>query len=142
MERSINTVKKLANKFGNTNTSTFWRCVETWGRETPIVGLITGHPHPEKREIDLDPTQPCKHFIQSHACAARFSNVPETDTFDLVVDYCNRAPGGPLGSDLVQLTDNNGDHHIFEFETFKFGPNALTLGIYFEQKRTSVAFSR
>ena len=141
MERSIDSVKKLATKFGNTNASTFWRCVETWGRETPIVGLVTGHPHPDKREIDFNPADPCKHFVQSHAFAARFSQVPETDTFDQVANYCNRARNGPLGGDLVQLTDDNGDHHIFEFESFKFGPNVLTLGIYIEPRPTFVAFS-
>lgn len=141
MERTIGSVKQLASKFGNTNTSTFWRCVETWGRETPIIGLITGHPHPDKREIDFNPADPCKHFIQSHAFAAQFSKIPETDTFDQVADYCNRARGGPLGSDQVVLFDDNGEQHIFEFETFKFGPNVLTLGIYIERKPTFVALT-
>ena len=142
LDRTIESVKQLAQKFGNTNTSTFWRCVETWGRETPIVGLITGHPHPEKRELDFNPEEPCKHFVQSHAFAAKFSGVRETDTFDQIADYCNRARGGPLGSDIVQLTDDNGEDHIFEFESFKFGPNVLTLGIYLQRKQTVVAFSK
>ncbi len=139
LERTIDSVKFLAQKFGNTNTSTFWRCVETWGQETPIVGLITGHPHPDKRASDFDPAKPCKHFIQSRAFAAHFSKIPETDTFDQVADYCTRARGGPLGSDRVQLTDDNGDHHIFEFETFNFFHSVLTLGIYVERKPTFVA---
>ena len=139
MERSIESVKILAEKFGNTKTSTFWRCVETWGQDCPIVGLITGHPHPDKRGVDFDPADPCKHFIQSPAFARQFSNVLETDTFDQIAEYYTRARGGPLGSDHVQLTDDNGDKHIFEFETFNFFHNVLTVGVYKQRKETLIS---
>jgi hypothetical protein len=52
---SLEAVKALQPRFDNTLTTTFWRCVEIWGASTPIIGLVTGHPHPIKREADFDP---------------------------------------------------------------------------------------
>lgn len=126
----IESVKSLKQVFGNTYTTTFWRCVETWGREKPVVGLVTGHPHPSRRKVDFDPEDPCKHFVQSAAFAAQFSKVVETDVFDQVASYCSRKGGGPLGGAEVILTDDNGEDHIFAFETYSFVHNVLTLGLY------------
>lgn len=65
LEPTFANLEKLADRYGNTKTSTFWRCVEYWGEEVPMVGLITGHPHPAMRKRDFDPTNPCKHVVQS-----------------------------------------------------------------------------
>ncbi len=139
MPPSIESVKTLADRYKNTKTSTFWRCVETWGKESPIVGLITGHPHPEKRKFDFNPNDPCKHFVQSLAFAKQFSQIKETDTFDQIASYCTSARGGPLGSNRVLLTDDNGYQHIFDFETFNFYHNVLTIGVYVEPHKTVVS---
>ena len=130
LEHTISSVNGLADNFGNTRTSTFWRCVETWGARVPILGLITGHPHPFMRKDDFDELNPCRHFIQSPAFAQQFSNVKEKDVFDEVVSYCSSNKGGPLGGDEVILVDDNGDSHLFSFETFSFHHNILTLAIY------------
>ena len=126
----MQSVKSLKQVFGNTYTTTFWRCVETWGREKPAVGLVTGHPHPSRWDTVFDPEAPCNHFIQSSVFAAQFSKVFETDVFDQVVTYCSRNKGGPLGAAEIVLTDDNGEDHIFSFETFSFVHNILTLGLY------------
>ena len=126
---SMDAVKVLKPRFGNTYTTTFWQCIEIWGTSIPIVGLITGHPHPEQRAADFNPAAPCNHFVQSPAFAAAFQNCSEIELFDLVAAYCNRARGGPLGSADLVLCDNAGNPHVFDFETVKWG-HALTLGIY------------
>src|SRR3546814_871943 len=106
-------LRTLAKRFGNTHSTTFWRCIEAWGEHRPMIGLITAHPHPDRRPADFDPNAPCKHFIQSPAFAARYSKLPEADVFDQVVEYCRSNRGGPLGSAEVVLTDDNGEEHVF-----------------------------
>jgi len=141
LEQTISSVNDLADNFGNTKTSTFWRCVETWGARVPVLGLITGHPHPSMRKDDFDEGNPCRHFIQSPAFAQQFSEVDEKDVFDEVAGYCSRNRGGPLGDGEVVLIDDDGDRHLFSFETFSFHHNILTLGIHLEPHRKVIAAS-
>lgn len=133
---SIASVQSLRTDFGNTISSTLWRFVETVGIHRPLVGMITCHPHQSRRPADFDPAKPCRHCIQSPGFAARFSRITEQDLFGAVSSYCGTQMGGPLGmSDLV-LTDDNGDDHVFTFESFFIrykAPaigEALTLGVY------------
>ena len=103
-----------------------------------MVGLVTGHPHPAKREDDFDPSVPCTHFVQSPAFARAFGKCDERDVFELVVGYCNAARGGPLGGADIVLHDDDGMPHQFVFETVKWG-YALTLGMYRGPHRLQVA---
>lgn len=127
---SFDALKGLKNTYGNTYTTTFWRGVETWGKELPILGLITDHPHIAHRSANFDAQNPCKHFIQSTAFRDKFSNIGETSIFDEVVEYCRANKSGPLGEADVLLTDDNGDRHVFHFESFSFFHQTLTLGVY------------
>lgn len=134
---NLESVRMLKQTFGNTMTTTFWRCVETWGDEYPAVGIISGHPHPRMRKEDFDPANPCRYFIQSAIFAHQFSKVAETDLFDEVTGYCR--PGrGPIGETELPLADDNGDYHIFKFETFWNHYDALTLGIYLRPRKLIV----
>ena len=135
---SLEAVKALQPRFDNTLTTTFWRCVEIWGASTPIIGLVTGHPHPIKREADFDPKETCSHFVQSPAFASGFKGCDEIDVFNMVVDYCSAARGGRLGGADIILHDDNGDPHVFTFETVKWG-YALTLGVYRGPHRSVIA---
>ena len=136
---SLASMKVLKERFGNTYATTIWRCVETWGADTPIVGLITDHPHPGRRKPDFDPKEPCKHFIQSLAFETKFANVPESAVFDQVVEYCSNKRGGPLGESDILLMDDNGEHHVFQFESFHYSHQTLTIGVHVEPRRTLVA---
>lgn len=127
---SFKSLEALSNRYGNTRASTFWRCIEHWGEETPMVGLITGHPHPAMRKPDFDPRAPCRHFVQSSVFAAMFSRTSEGAVFDEIVAYCGRQRGGTLGAADILLTDDNGDGHRFEFESFCYHHSTLSLGIY------------
>lgn len=135
---SLEAVKALKPRFNNSYTTTFWRCVEIWGASRPIVGLVTGHPHPSKREDDFDPSAPCSHFVQSPAFAAAFGDCDECDVFGMVADYCHAARGGPLGEAEIVLHDDGGVPHVFAFETVKWG-HALTLGVYQGPHRIRIA---
>ena len=134
-EPTIASVQRLHKQFGNTIASTLWRFVETVGTDRPLVGMLTCHPHRSRRPPDFDPAEPCRHCIQSPAFAARFSRLSETDLFRAVASYCGAQTGGPLGEAHLILTDDNGEQHLFAFETFftRHKPpspgEALTLGI-------------
>jgi Zn-dependent peptidase ImmA (M78 family) len=133
---TIETVQSLNGTFGNTISSTLWRFVETVGAARPMVAMISGHPHVSRRADDFHPSKPCRHCIQSPAFQSHFSQVSEQMLFQAAVSYCNAKNGGPLGSTEISLRDDNGDDHVFVFETFfiRYRPpgvgEALTLGVY------------
>lgn len=133
---TIASIQALNVTFGNTISSTLWRFVETVGAERPMVALISCHPHPALRPADFNALQPCRHCIQSPAFAARFAQVSERALFEAVSGYCNAKNGGPIGSAEVTLRDDNGNDHLFLFESFyiRYRPpgvgEALTLGVH------------
>ena len=130
LEPSIDTVQKLHRAFGNTLSTTLYGVVETAGTMRPIVGMISSHPHVSRRPNTFDPTNPCRHFIQSPAFRRRFTGISEADLFAIVASYCGSQSGGPLGESELTLIDDNGDRHRFFFETFFNTYDALTLGKY------------
>ena len=137
---SIEAVRTLKPAFGNTYTTTFWRCIETWGASLPVVGMISDHPHPARRSDGFDPAAPCDHLVQSPAFAAGFSNVGEIELFELVAGYCQPRRAGPLGEAELVLNDDNGDAHVFQFESFGNTHQVLTLGVYHRPHTPLVRF--
>jgi Zn-dependent peptidase ImmA (M78 family) len=134
---SMDSLKVLRQRFGNSNASTLWRMVEQYAGSHPLLGIVSEHPH--RLPADFDHAAPCRYVIESSAFRAKFSNTTEVQLFDILTAVCNRKSGGPLGTEEVQLTDNNGDRHEFVFETFCFkykqsdgsvGFQVLTLGVY------------
>jgi hypothetical protein len=140
LSADFGSVKKLHGAYGNTMTTTLWRYVEHFNPELPIVGIISGHPHPSRRGKDFNSTAPCRYFIQSSAFASRFSKINEIALFDEIAGYCGRQGGGKLGAEDLTLTDDNGDGHRFIFETFFNRYEALTLGIYSGKLAVAVGF--
>ncbi|NMY75635.1 ImmA/IrrE family metallo-endopeptidase [Pseudomonas sp. WS 5071] len=127
---TMSAVKVLHGSFGNTLSSTLYRFVESAGLENPIVGIISCHPHASKRPMDYDPSLPCKHTIHSPAFRQRFKKISDIHLFEAISSYCGPQRGGPLGQREVSLSDDNGDKHMFMFETFFNRHDALTLGVY------------
>jgi hypothetical protein len=105
--------------------------------QQPMVGLVTVHPH--HLPDDHNPAAPCKHFIESPAFRRQFGCVAEVDVFEALKGYCSRARGGPLGTAEIVLSDVNGDHHVFWFETFFNRYEALTLAYHVRQQSVLVA---
>lgn len=96
--------------------------------DLPMVGLVTGHPHPNRRAADFDPADPCRYCVQSPSFAVRFDTVSEIDLFGHVAAYCGPQRGGRLGEAEIVLPDLAGALHVFRFETFFNSYQALTLG--------------
>jgi hypothetical protein len=125
---SLQHVRQLSERFGNTMTSTLWRFIEQGHNGRPMVALVTGHPHPAKRKSDFDPLNPCRYCVQSPAFAQRFGGLGEVDLFRVVTGYAGAQRGGSLGAREVLLSDAASERHLFRFETFFNGHEALTLG--------------
>jgi hypothetical protein len=125
---SLNLVKGLSKKFGNTLTSTLWRFTEKAHNNRPMVALVTGHPHPSRRKHDFDAGNPCRYCVESPSFREQFGAMTEVELFNVIVGYSGAQRGGSLGQDEVVLGDRNGERHVFSFETFFNGHEALTLG--------------
>jgi hypothetical protein len=131
-------VQELHGLFGNTLSSTLWRYVEQADPTRPIFGMISAHPHPERRRDGFDPLHPCRHMMQSPAFAEKFSKISEVGLFTRVVQYAGPQRGGMLGAEEVTLADDAENEHLFRFETFYNGYDALTLGWYLRPRRILV----
>ncbi|MFN5039440.1 MAG: ImmA/IrrE family metallo-endopeptidase [Bradyrhizobium sp.] len=127
-EPSLRHVRDLSERFGNTMTSTLWRFIEQGHNGRPMVALVTRHPHPAKRKPNFDPLNPCRYCVQSPAFAQRFGGLGEVDLFRVVASYAGAQRGGSLGAKEVLLSDAASERHLFRFETFFNGHEALTLG--------------
>jgi Zn-dependent peptidase ImmA (M78 family) len=123
-------VRALSKRFGNTITSTLWRFVEQSHVTIPMIALVSGHPHPSKWKDDFDPAVPCRYCIESPRFLERFGAVLEVQLFQAVTAYCGAQRGGELGTADLILLDRNRESHVFRFETFFNGHDALTLGVW------------
>ena len=127
---TVELVKALAKSFKNIHASTLWRLVETAGKDRPILGVMHYHPSPRFASSKNNLANPCRHFITSDAFAAMFSGIDELSVFQSISEYILPKKGGPVGKDLIVLTDDNGNKHEFSFETFNFGYECLTLAVH------------
>ncbi len=125
---TLNTVQKLAKRFGNTITMTLWRLVEEAHAGKPVFGVIS--PHPKRLCDDFDPTTPCRYFIESPAFRERFGIVTEVAAFEAIQEYVSWARRGPLGESYGDFVGCDGESHRFHMETFFNGYEALTIGTH------------
>lgn len=119
-------VQEAQKEFGNTLTTSFWRLVETI--DIPALGVVGKHPHHDRYSIDRQ--QPFRYFIRSRKFLGQFSSITEADAFDMVQSYCSWNKRGPLGEKELLLNDDNGEEHVFLFETFSNTHDVLTLITY------------
>jgi hypothetical protein len=112
------------------------------------VAVVCGHP--DERDLDFDPLNPCKYVIESPGFRDRFTaSVSESSLYRIIQGYCAWRRGGPLGEEETVLVDENGDGHLFHFETHfnrykQGGPQrgaALTLGVYLRPYSARVVVS-
>jgi len=144
---SLASLKSLKVRFGNSNAATLWRLVEECAGTTPVVGIISEHPH--RLPPEFDHADPCRYVIESPSFRAQFSNISELSLFAVLTGVCNRRSGGPLGTKEVELADNDGGRHEFVFESFCYrykqpagsaGFQVLTLGVH-RRKMTRVIYA-
>ncbi len=134
---SFELVQQAQKAFGNTLTTSFWRLVETL--EVPALGVVGKHPHHDRDGIDL--RQPFRYFIRSRSFIERFSSITEGEAFQMVKSYCGWKKRGPLGEKELVITDDNGDEHIFLFQTFSNTHDVLTLITYVKRHELVVSVS-
>lgn len=127
---SIPLIRHLSSHYGNTITSTLWRFVEQAEAQRPMVALVTGHPHSSRRKADFDAANPCRYCVQSPLFRANFGRLTDVDLFGIVSGYSGSQRAGPLGEAEVLLVNDDGQRHLFHFETFFNGYEALTLGVW------------
>ncbi len=127
---TIGAIRGLKDRYKNTYTTTLWRYIEAAHPHLPMAGVISVHPHVSQRPEDFDPQKPCRYFIQSPSFAEKFSRTCEVKFFEEISSYCGSQSGGPLGSAEKILVDDNGERHLFTFETFFNTYEALTLAVY------------
>ena len=123
---SIKEIQRIGKLFGNTFTTTMWRLVEA--QDIPAIGIISCHPH--RPGNSFDPSNPLRYFIRSEEFGKRFSHVSDVALFEMLKSYCGYVTKGPLGNSELAIQDDNGNSHLFAFETFHNTHEALTLGIY------------
>jgi hypothetical protein len=127
-------VKAAQREFGNTMTSSLWRLVEVL--DIPALGIVGSHPR-----YRASNSEPCKYFIRSRAFEAQFSTISEADALRIVGDYASWSKRGPLGSAEAVVRDDNGDEHLFSFETFYNGHEALTLGVFTRHRQPTISLT-
>lgn len=125
-------VRNLAKHFGNTITSTLWRCVE---QNEDIVFAVIGE-HPIRPREDKPPVE---YLIRSRSFAQQFGNINETQIWQWLQGYCKNKTAGPLGRADLAVSDVNGTQHVFSFETFGTTHNALTLARWQGESVSQVA---
>ena len=129
-EPSIKNIQRLSKAFGNTITSTLWRTIETL--PCPAIGILS--PHPKYRQDASATADPWRYFIRSSLFERQFSNSSPAAIFQQVRAYCGYTKRGPLGEGDIEISDDNGVRHVFEFETFHNSHESLTLGVYKEPR--------
>lgn len=107
-----------------------------------MIALVTGHPHPAKRKPNFDAANPCRYCIESPPFCERFGRITEAELFKVIVGYSGAQRGGSLGESEIILCDRNGAEHVFAFETFFNGHEALTLGYWLRPHRAPVTVTR
>ncbi len=84
-------VRAIAKHFGNTITSTLWRCVEQ--SEDVTFATIGEHPHHPR-----EGRPPIEYFVRSKSFEGQFPNISDTDVWAWMRTYCRYNLTGPLGA--------------------------------------------
>lgn len=127
-------VQAVHKTYRNTLTTILWRVVEL--SLDAAFGLVSRHP----REITGVPDEDIRYFIRSPKFAQEFAEVKADGLFQEVRQQC-RGRRGPLGAGEFSVTDDRGDQHVFRFQSFYNGYDALTLGTWVSKRSTSVTVS-
>lgn len=126
---SMARIREIAKHFGNTITSTLWRCVEQSDELT--FAAIGEHP---RRPRDGKPT--VEYFVRSRTFTTQFPGVTDGDVWAWLCAYCGSRATGPLGATEITIRDANGTPQIFFIESFSNGYNVLTLARWIRQAPT------
>lgn len=131
----LKSIRKLAELFGNSITSTFRRAVECMDR--PSFGLVSQHPC----DPVLFQAPPVRYCLKSSAFDGRFSNTTATSLFTKIKAFCY--PGsGLIGKNDIVIADDSGIDHEFHVECFYNDYDTLTFGRYQGVRAPAVSIPR
>lgn len=128
---SLARVREIAKHFGNTITSTLWRCVE----QSDELTFATIGEHPRRRRDDKPAIE---YLIRSQPFAMQFPDVTDSDVWAWISGYCSYKVTGPLGSTELTIHDSNGVSHVFFIESFSNKHSVLTMARWIRQTPVSV----
>jgi hypothetical protein len=126
-------VREVAKQFGNTITSTLWRCVE----QSDEITFATIGEHPRRPRDDRPKVE---YFVRSKAFEKQFPNVTDGDVWAWKQTYCRNNTTGPLGATELLVRDVNQVPHTFFVETFSIKHHVLTMGRWIRPAPVSVAY--
>lgn len=129
-------LKALSKRYANTLTSTLWRSVEAM--EGAAFGIVGFHPYHAMEGSESG--EPCRYFIRSSQFADQFTAFSEEDGVAVFESYCRKNKGGPLGSKVAVISDDNGVDHEFLFESFSNTYETLTIATCLGKRKTIVQF--
>lgn len=124
-------VRDLAKHFGNTITSTLWRCVEQ--SEEIMFATIGEHPHHAREDKAF-----IEYFVCSESFEVQFTNISEQDIWSWLKTYCRYAKTGPLGSSEIIVPDVNDEKHVFLIESFSIKHSVLTMGRWLRHSKKQI----
>jgi hypothetical protein len=128
---SLARVREIAKHFGNTITSTLWRCVEQSDELTfAAIGEHPRQPRDDKPVIE--------YFVRSQTFAAQFPHVADGDVWAWMCGYCRYNATGPLGTKELNIQDANGISHVFVIESFSIKHSVLTMARWIRHAPISV----
>lgn len=131
---TLDRVRAISKYFGNTITSTLWRCVEQSEEITfAVIGEHPRHPRKDKPQIE--------YFVRSTAFESQFHNVTEADLWAWMQTYCRYNQTGPLGTAELLIQDVNQLAHTFLIESFSIKYHTLTMARWIRSNPVSVAGS-
>ena len=117
---TLTQIRAIAKHFGNTITSTLWRCVEQ--SEEVTFAAIGEHPrHPREGKPSIE------YFVRSKSFEQQFAAVTEAEIWNWVQTYCGYKLTGPLGSSEIVASDSNGTPNVFSIESFSIKHSVLTV---------------
>lgn len=120
-ELTLSHVRSIAKAFGNTITSTLWRCVEH--SDDVVFASIGEHPRRAREGRAV-----IEHFIRSRKFETQFAHVTDKDVWSLLQMFCSHLKAGPLGQAEVQIEAGDRVSYVFSVECFSNGYDTLTLG--------------
>ncbi|MGZ3720717.1 MAG: hypothetical protein ACXVB8_20565 [Bdellovibrionota bacterium] len=117
------TIELLSKRYQNTLATTLRRFV-LLSHNLPMLGMIST---PYWKELPEGQPSRCRYFIPSPLFADQFSAVEPLAALKLVDGYTVPKRGGMVGTDTLELVDDNGLRHEFLAESFFTSYDLLTL---------------
>jgi len=121
--RQFESIQLLRKTYQNTLATTLRRFVQ-YTHDIPMVGVISRPWWDEGPEYGASR---CRYFLPSPRFESQFSGVRPQDVVEFINSHTSKKRGGPIGSGIIPLKDDNQETHSFLCESFFNSYDVLTL---------------